>query len=232
MDSRNVDGRADIYSLGLTFYYLLTGHRPFSKPTIMEVLMAHRTEKPEPIGKFRPDMPLDLEAIVDKMTAKSVQRTLPNGEGSGREAAKMAGRVGKRSHVLANFGADGRGELGRNSPPLKTWRPGRRGTPNLNWRRWMTDHPALRSHPGPRRPEAKQWRPPKRFRRMAMARNARRWPSPLPHRRQRSLRRSRQRANPLPRNSYRPSRWRPRTATSQRRPASKPTCCRACWKKI
>lgn len=71
IDSRNVDGRADIYSLGLTFYFLLTGHRPFSKPTIMEVLMAHRTERPEPISKSRPDVPLDLEAIIDKMTAKS-----------------------------------------------------------------------------------------------------------------------------------------------------------------
>jgi eukaryotic-like serine/threonine-protein kinase len=73
LDSRNVDGRADIYSLGLTFYFLLTGHRPFTKPTIMEVLMAHRTEKPEPISKFRPDVPMDLDAIIDKMTAKSPQ---------------------------------------------------------------------------------------------------------------------------------------------------------------
>ncbi len=71
VDSRNVDGRADIYSLGHTFYFLLTGHRPFSKATIMEVLMAHRAEKPEPIGKFRSDVPLDLEAIIDKMTAKA-----------------------------------------------------------------------------------------------------------------------------------------------------------------
>lgn len=71
LDSRNVDGRADIYSLGLTFYFLLTGHRPFTKPTIMEVLMAHRTERPEPISTFRPDVPMDLDAIVDKMTAKS-----------------------------------------------------------------------------------------------------------------------------------------------------------------
>ncbi|MEN6407096.1 MAG: protein kinase [Thermoguttaceae bacterium] len=71
MDSRNVDGRADIYSLGHTFYFLLTGRRPFSKPTIMELLMAHRNEKPEPISTFRPDVPMELESIIDKMTAKS-----------------------------------------------------------------------------------------------------------------------------------------------------------------
>ncbi len=71
MDSQNVDGRADIYGLGYTFYFLLTGRRPFPKSTIMEILMAHQVEKHEPISKFRPDVPLELEAIIDKMTAKS-----------------------------------------------------------------------------------------------------------------------------------------------------------------
>jgi len=71
VDSRNVDGRADLYSLGHTFYFLLTGRRPFIKPTIMELLMAHRTEEPEPISQSRPDVPMELEAIIAKMTAKS-----------------------------------------------------------------------------------------------------------------------------------------------------------------
>ncbi len=69
-DSRNVDGRADIYSLGHTFYFLLTGRRPFPKSTLVELLMAHRREQPEPIGKFRPDVPLELIEIIERMTAK------------------------------------------------------------------------------------------------------------------------------------------------------------------
>ncbi len=69
-DSRSVDGRADIYSLGLTFYFLLTGRRPFPKSSLVELLMAHRKEQPEPIGKFRPDVPLELIEIVERMTAK------------------------------------------------------------------------------------------------------------------------------------------------------------------
>jgi serine/threonine protein kinase len=69
-DSQNVDGRADIYSLGLTFYYLLTGHRPFPKATLVELLMAHRYEKPKPISDFRPDAPPELIAIIDRMIAK------------------------------------------------------------------------------------------------------------------------------------------------------------------
>jgi serine/threonine protein kinase len=71
MDSRSADGRADIYSLGYTFYYLLTGRRPFPKSTLPELLMAHRVESPEPISKLRPDVPLELVAIIDQMTAKT-----------------------------------------------------------------------------------------------------------------------------------------------------------------
>jgi hypothetical protein len=70
MDPQSVDCRADIYGLGYTFYFLLTGRRPFPKTTVMEILTAHQVEKHEPVAKFRPDVPLELEAIIDKMTAK------------------------------------------------------------------------------------------------------------------------------------------------------------------
>ena len=70
-DSRRVDGRADIYSLGLTFYYLLTGRRPFPKATLMELLMAHRKEQPTSIDHFRQDVPLDLTEMIERMTMKS-----------------------------------------------------------------------------------------------------------------------------------------------------------------
>jgi eukaryotic-like serine/threonine-protein kinase len=69
-DSGNVDGRADIYSLGLTFYYLLTGRRPFPKATLLELLRAHKAEQPKPISRFRPDVPLQLTDIIKRMTAK------------------------------------------------------------------------------------------------------------------------------------------------------------------
>jgi serine/threonine protein kinase len=69
-DSRNVDGRADIYSLGHTFYFLLTGRRPFPKATLVELLTAHRNEQPEPISAIRPDVPLELVDIIARMTAK------------------------------------------------------------------------------------------------------------------------------------------------------------------
>lgn len=69
-DSRSVDGRADIYSLGMTFYFLLTGQRPFPKSTLVELLMAHRVEKPKPLIDFRPDVPPQLVVLFERMTAK------------------------------------------------------------------------------------------------------------------------------------------------------------------
>ena len=57
MDSRNVDGRADIYSLGLTFYFLLTGRRPFPKATLLELLMAHQTEEARADRQVSPRRP-------------------------------------------------------------------------------------------------------------------------------------------------------------------------------
>ncbi|MEN6557468.1 MAG: serine/threonine-protein kinase [Thermoguttaceae bacterium] len=119
MDSRNVDGRADIYSLGHTFYYLLTGRRPYSKPTIMELLMAHRNEKPEPISTFRPDVPMELESIIDKMTAKSPTmryqsakdvaqrlRTWLKENGSGRGYSRIAALMAEAKRSKQS-GADG-----------------------------------------------------------------------------------------------------------------------------
>lgn len=68
--SHDVDARADIYSLGHTFYFLLTGHPPFPEGTAAERLHAHQTKSPEPIRHQRPDVPSRLVAIIDKMTAK------------------------------------------------------------------------------------------------------------------------------------------------------------------
>jgi serine/threonine-protein kinase len=70
----DLDGRADIYSLGLTFYFLLLGRRPYVKKTMPEILAAHCKEPLEPIDATRPDIPYDLTSIIDQMTAKLPER--------------------------------------------------------------------------------------------------------------------------------------------------------------
>jgi serine/threonine protein kinase len=60
------DERADIYSLGITAYEVLTGHLPYSGKSDQEVLSKHvsRRVRPRPIRRFNPSVPLDLEKIV------------------------------------------------------------------------------------------------------------------------------------------------------------------------
>lgn len=70
VDSHAVDERADIYSLGCTLYFALTGHPPFTDGTLVQRLLAHQTKSPPPIRKQRPEVPESLVAIVDKMMQK------------------------------------------------------------------------------------------------------------------------------------------------------------------
>ncbi len=70
LDSHTVDARADIYGLGCTMYFLLTGRPPFTEGTLAQRLMAHQTKTPPAVESLRPDMPLSLAAIVRKMMSK------------------------------------------------------------------------------------------------------------------------------------------------------------------
>jgi len=69
-DSHRVDHRADIYSLGCTLYFLLTGQEPFLGETVLKRLMAHM-ERPAPSLRIaRPEVPPALDAVYLKMMAK------------------------------------------------------------------------------------------------------------------------------------------------------------------
>lgn len=71
LNSHKADSRSDIYSLGCTLYYLLTGHPPFREGSISERLLKHQVEKPPSILKDRPDIPPTLLHICEKMMSKS-----------------------------------------------------------------------------------------------------------------------------------------------------------------
>jgi serine/threonine-protein kinase len=61
------DARSDVYSLGATAYFLLTGRPPFTRPTLMLTLTAHITEPPPPLDDH---VPADLAAVVLRCLAK------------------------------------------------------------------------------------------------------------------------------------------------------------------
>jgi serine/threonine protein kinase len=66
----NTDIRSDLYSLGCTFYYLLTGQVPYPGGTALEKLIRHATETPKPLGAFREDVSVEVNAIYERLTAK------------------------------------------------------------------------------------------------------------------------------------------------------------------
>jgi serine/threonine protein kinase len=68
--SRGIDIRADIYGLGCTLYHLLSGRVPFPDGTLVDKMVRHCLDAPEPLRSLRPEVPPELAAVVDKMMAK------------------------------------------------------------------------------------------------------------------------------------------------------------------
>ena len=66
-----LDGRSDVYALGVILFEMLTGHGPFRANTPMSVALKHLTDALPSIRAFRPDLPIELESILNKALAKN-----------------------------------------------------------------------------------------------------------------------------------------------------------------
>jgi serine/threonine-protein kinase len=69
-DAKDVDGRADLYSLGVMAYELLTGQRPFPASNPGAVLIAHLQQPPPDPTHLRPDLPPQIAAVILRLLAK------------------------------------------------------------------------------------------------------------------------------------------------------------------
>ena len=74
------DARGDIYSLGATAYFLLTGRPVFQGDKVLKVLFAHANETPLPLRELRPDIPADVEAIVMRCLARDPDQRFQTAE--------------------------------------------------------------------------------------------------------------------------------------------------------
>ncbi|WP_375767702.1 AAA family ATPase [Archangium gephyra] len=79
--NRSVDYRTDFYSLGVTFYELLTGQRPFQGRDALEWFHAHMAQKPRPPHELNPRVPPALSAVVMKLLAKVAEERYQSAEG-------------------------------------------------------------------------------------------------------------------------------------------------------
>ena len=94
IDSGLVDHRADIYSLGGTLYYLLTGGPPYQAATIMAMLLKHRDAPIPDLGAARPDAPAELVALFRRMVAKAPEDRVQTMADVVRELEQVQARGG------------------------------------------------------------------------------------------------------------------------------------------
>jgi serine/threonine-protein kinase len=70
-DPRAADVRSDLYSLGCTLYFMLTGRPPFPQGTVLQKLLQHQGDEPSDPREVRPDLPEELVQILRRTMAKS-----------------------------------------------------------------------------------------------------------------------------------------------------------------
>ena len=77
-DSGKVDARADIYSLGIVFFEMLSGRRPYDGSSSMNIIAKVLSREPVPdVRSFAPDVPEDIAAVVRDMCVKDASKRIP-----------------------------------------------------------------------------------------------------------------------------------------------------------
>jgi PAS domain S-box-containing protein len=107
---REVDFRSDLYSLGVTFYELLTGRRPFIATSPLELIHAHLARRPEPPVWLRPELPKPLSDLVLELLEKAPELRYQSARGLAADLAAIAAKL-ERGEPLDEF------ELGRHDVP-------------------------------------------------------------------------------------------------------------------
>ena len=107
-DAHRVDHRADIYSLGCTLYFLMTGREPFPGDTVLKRLLAHMEREAPSLRASRPEVSMALESCYLKMMAKrpddrprSMTEVIAFLQASKLPADDVVGRIGSAAQIAA-----------------------------------------------------------------------------------------------------------------------------------
>lgn len=99
IDPARVDARADVYALGGTLYFLLTGDRPFAADTGPELIRRHREDPPPRPDAVRPEVPVGVADLVERMLSKPPD----DRPGSAAEVARLLARYAEPGESLGSW---------------------------------------------------------------------------------------------------------------------------------
>jgi len=105
-ESSEIDGRADIYSLGLVFYEMILGRRCFSGNTLHELRREHVTTRPRPLHEVVPDVPRGFSDAIERATAKDRGDRQPTAAALASELRAGLSTSSRSTSPLGNQQAD------------------------------------------------------------------------------------------------------------------------------
>ncbi len=98
-----VDARSDLYSLGATFFYALTGRAPFEAANVPAILTKHVYEPAPLVHALRPEVPAKLGSVVDRLLRKAPPERFQTADDLARVAGELRGRDFRAPPLLRAF---------------------------------------------------------------------------------------------------------------------------------